>query len=111
MCDVLCIVPPALTRFSIIGLPILAIQSGGVGSGAVTVSYKQCDAGTYAVGLACVACAVGTASETKEAQLCSVCLAGTYSGPAPSPQCLQCPEGTSTFGLSGESVCHNCTIG
>jgi hypothetical protein len=39
----MCTIPAAITRFSIIDLPILVIQSGGLSTGLVSVSYRQCD--------------------------------------------------------------------
>jgi hypothetical protein len=85
-----CTVPPGTG----LAKPVLVIQKGGeVSSSNLTLSYAECQPGSYQDGLGCRLCAPGKYAPATSALECATCEAGTWSA--------------ATLSARGASVCSN----
>lgn len=106
--SLVCTLPPSTGQ----NRPVLMLQGGG-GFGSnptISLSYHECERGTYITNLTCTPCELGAYADQTGQARCSPCIAGTYTGvDAGASACLACPAGSASIG--GVSVCANCTVG
>jgi len=92
-------------------LGLIFIQSGGsLSAGDATVSYVQCDPGTFQNGLDCSSCEVGKYSATIAAVACVTCEAGKTQSLSGQTVCSICDYGKSKSSASTET-CSDCEAG
>ena len=92
-------------------LGLIFIQSGGsLSAGDATVSYVQCDPGTFQNGLDCSSCEVGRYSATIAAVACVTCEAGKTQSLSGQTVCSICDYGKSKSSASTET-CSDCEAG
>lgn len=88
------------------------VQGGQVSEPAVTVSYRQCDAGMYQASdtdYACTDCAEGTYSPSTGQLICLACPSGRYANTTGNSECLVCQPGRFAEGNANE--CTECSPG
>jgi hypothetical protein len=90
---------------------VLLIQYNGEtsSSSSISLSYTQCDKGTYENGTACPACEKGTYSQFKGLTTCSDCDEGKFASNIGAQSCDPCPLGS--WSAKGQSRCYNCSAG
>jgi hypothetical protein len=91
--------------------PILIVPGGGgIAPSNATMSYAECQPGTFVVGLSCQVCDIGKFTAVPSASVCVECPQGTASGlTAGASVCATCDQGTSSD--AGASVCTDCVPG
>ncbi len=90
--------------------PVLLLQGGGGIGSNTSLSYTECQPGTYIVGLGCLPCATGQFSAIPSSPECRNCYGGTYSDVYQGASfCHSCPAGR--VSEAGRSSCTNCSVG
>lgn len=84
----------------------------GAYSGVGAIECSLCPAGTFssAGATSCSSCLAGTFSYGGGPS-CTVCSPGTYSKGTGNSECIRCPVGTSTGGMSQQDHCTTCAAG
>lgn len=92
---------------------VIVLQPRGEISAAdssLTLSYKQCLAGTYLSNFTCIDCGEGRYSSGSSASACTDCLEGRFQDTVGSSTCKNCPPGKFA-GDKGSASCTPCAMG
>jgi hypothetical protein len=75
----------------------------------VTLSYDECDPGTFVDGFDCINCPIGSANDAFDQQVCPECSAGFFSNTSGLSECFPCLPGL--YSESNASACTECPQG